>query len=323
VIPPAFKTIAVIGFGEAGGILGAELAKQGAAVRTYDILLGDRAGREPMRKKAAAAGVEAAASHAAAVRGADLVISAVTAASAVDVAKTVAPHLEKGQVYLDINSISPEAKRANARKVEAGGADYVEAAVMAAVPPKRLKVPMLLGGRRAAEISAALNAMGFDTTAAADTIGVASAIKMCRSVMIKGLEALTVECMMGARRYGAEKEVLASLHGTFPSMGWNADLPNYLIGRVAEHGRRRAAEMREVAATLTDGGIKPRMASSTAELHDWFVDALAACGETYGANGKFEWKRAVDALLKSAETDEPRSGSGPKPRVARTGNPGN
>ena len=324
----AFKTIAVMGFGEAGGILGAELAKQGAAVRTYDIMLGDRAGREPMRKKAAAAGVAAAVSHAAAVRGADLVISAVTAASAVDVAKTVAPHLAKGQVYLDINSISPEAKRANARKVEAAGADYVEAAVMAAVPPKRLKVPMLLGGPRAAEISAALNAMGFDTTAAADTIGVASAIKMCRSVMIKGLEALTVECMMGARRYGAENEVLASLHGTFPSMGWNADLPNYLISRIAEHGRRRAAEMREVAATLTDGGIKPRMASSTAELHDWFVDALAECAASYDKHVAFDWKRAVDALLqaqsstKSGLRKEPRSGSVPKPRVARMGNSG-
>ncbi|HEY7609663.1 MAG TPA: DUF1932 domain-containing protein [Alphaproteobacteria bacterium] len=298
----AFKTIAVIGFGEAGGILGAELTKQGAAVRTYDILLDDRAGRDPLLKKAAAARVEASASHAAAVRNADLVISAVTAASAVDVAKTVAPHLAKGQVYLDINSISPEAKRENARRVEASGADYVEAAVMAAVPPKRLKVPMLLGGRRATEVSAALNTMGFDTKAAAETIGVASAIKMCRSVMIKGLEALTVECLMGARRYGAEKQVLASLEGTFPGMGWGGDLPNYLISRVAEHGRRRAAEMREVAATLTDGGIAPRMASSTAELHDWFVDALAECGASFDANGAFDWKRAVDALLKSEST---------------------
>jgi len=172
--------------------------------------------------------------------------------------------------------------------------------VMAAVPPKRLKAPMILGGRRAKEVSAALNALGFDTEAVADTIGVASAIKMCRSVMIKGLEALTIECLMGARRYGAEKEVLASLAGTFPSMGWDKDLPNYLISRVAEHGRRRAAEMREVAATLTDGGIAPRMAAPTSEMHDWFVDALAAAGASSKVDGAFDWQKAVDALLEAA-----------------------
>jgi 3-hydroxyisobutyrate dehydrogenase-like beta-hydroxyacid dehydrogenase len=172
----AFKTIAIIGFGEAGGILGAELAELGGLVRTYDLLLDDPARREAMRSKAAAAKVEVAVSHAAAARGAELVISSVTAASAGAVAVTLAPHLAKGQLFLDINSVSPEVKRANARLVESAGADYVEAAVMAAVPPKRLKVPMILGGRRAREVAAALNAMGFDTEAVADTIGVASAI---------------------------------------------------------------------------------------------------------------------------------------------------
>jgi 3-hydroxyisobutyrate dehydrogenase-like beta-hydroxyacid dehydrogenase len=291
-----FRTIAIIGFGEAGGVLGAELARRGAGVRAYDILLDDAAGREAMRRKAQAAGV-AAASHAGAVRGADLVISAVTAASAMDVAEACAPHLAAGQVFLDINSISPEAKRAGAAAVEASGADYVEAAVMAAVPPKRLQVPMLLGGRRAREVAAALNALGFATEAVADTIGVASAIKMCRSVVIKGLEALTIECLLGARRYGAEEQVLASLAGTFPGMGWDRELPDYLVSRVAEHGRRRAAEMREVAATLADGGIAPRMASATAALHDWFVAALAAAGASYRANGDFDWREAADALL--------------------------
>jgi 3-hydroxyisobutyrate dehydrogenase-like beta-hydroxyacid dehydrogenase len=302
-----FKTIAVIGFGEAGGILGTELAKQGAAVRTYDILLDKAVARDAMRSKAVAAGVAPAPSHAAAVKGAALVISAVTAASAVDVASTFAPHAAKGQVFLDFNSISPEAKRANARAVEAGGADYVEAAVMAAVPPKRLKVPMLLGGARAKAVSAALNAMGFATEAVADRVGVASAIKMCRSVMIKGLEALTLECLMGARRYGAEKEVLASLAGTFPGMGWDKELPNYLISRIAEHGRRRAAEMREVAQTLVDGGIAPRIAAPTSELHDWFVEALAAAGASWKSDGAFDWREAVDALLKGASAEKSRS----------------
>ncbi|MCW5773642.1 MAG: NAD(P)-dependent oxidoreductase [Rhodospirillaceae bacterium] len=312
------KTVAIIGFGEAGGILGAELVRRGLEVRTYDILLDDPAKRAAMLNKAASAGVAAAESHAGAAKGADLVLSTVTAASSVAAAEAVAPHLVPGQVFLDLNSVSPEAKRKSARAVEASGADYVEAAVMAAVPPKRLAVPMLLGGRRAAEIAAVLAPLGCDVTPVADRVGVASAIKMCRSVMIKGLEALTIECLMGARRYGAEEEVLASLHGTFPSMGWTGDLPNYLVSRVAEHGRRRAAEMREVAATLDDGGLTPRMAPATAGLHDWFVEALAACGAAYGTNGGFDWKRAVDALLAEPPSGDAAAAaaSSPAPRRA-------
>jgi 3-hydroxyisobutyrate dehydrogenase-like beta-hydroxyacid dehydrogenase len=306
---PSLKTIAVIGFGEAGGILGAELARRGLAVAAYDILFDVPGRREALREKAAAAGVAAKPSQAAAVAGADLVLSTVTAASSVAAAEAAAAHLARGQIFLDLNSVSPEAKRRSARAVETAGADYVEAAVMAAVPPKRLAVPMLLGGRRAGDVAAALAPLGCDVTPVADTIGVASAIKMCRSVMIKGLEALTVECLLGARRYGAEEAVLASLHGTFPGMGWTEALPNYLVSRVAEHGRRRAAEMREVAATLADGGIEPRMASATAGLHDWFVDALAEHGASYRKNGSFDWRAAADALLGEAPSGEPRPAS--------------
>jgi 3-hydroxyisobutyrate dehydrogenase-like beta-hydroxyacid dehydrogenase len=297
----AFRSVGIIGFGEAGGILGADLARlRSLAVQTYDILLEDAAAGRALRAKADAAGVVAAESLAGAVAGANLVISAVTAASSLDAARAAAPHLGRGQLYLDINSVSPETKRRSQALIEAAGAAYVEAAVMAAMPPKRLAVPMLLGGARARELAAALNGLGFAATAVADAVGVASAIKMCRSVMIKGLEALTVECMLGARRYGAETEVLASLHETFPGMGWTGALPGALIGRVAEHGRRRAAEMREVAATLADGGIDARMAPATAGLHDWFVDALNARGLGFGGTEGFDWRRAVDALLDAA-----------------------
>ncbi len=102
-----------------------------------------------------------------------------------------------------------------------------------------------------------------NATAVSDKIGVASAVKMCRSVMIKGMEALAVECLFAARRYGAEEAVLASLDATYPQMGWRDKLPDYLVSRVAEHGRRRAAEMREVAESLRDVGIDPLMAEAT------------------------------------------------------------
>jgi len=297
---------AVIGFGEAGSILGEDLAATGRDVAMYDILLDAPVSRQPMLDKARRAQVRAARTFEDAVAGAQVVISAVTASSSADVAGKAAKSLRAGQVLLDINSVSPAKKLSNASLVEAAGADYVEAAVMAPVPPQRLRVPMLLGGKRASELAAELRNVGMNTTSLSEQIGVASAVKMCRSIVIKGLEALTVESMLAARRFGAEREVLESLNGTFPSMGWTGQLPDYLVSRAAEHGRRRAAEMREVARTLEDVGVEPTMALATAARQDWLIDAMTSKGLTYSSlNAPFSWRDLADSLPKDWLTKDP------------------
>jgi 3-hydroxyisobutyrate dehydrogenase-like beta-hydroxyacid dehydrogenase len=290
------RRIAMVGFGEAGSILGEELAAADREVVTYDILLDAPDSRGQMIEKARRADVRTADSFDAAVGDADLVISAVTAASSAAVAHSAGKVMHAGQIFLDINSCSPDTKRSNAAAVESSGAAYVEAAVMAPVPPQRLKVPMLLGGSRASDLAPVLRALGMNATFIATQIGVASAVKMCRSVVIKGLEALAVESMLAARRFGAEKEVLASLQGTFPQMGWQDKLPDYLISRVAEHGRRRAAEMREVAHTLEGVGIEPTMALATAARQDALIDEMAAHGVSYSQGEPFSWRWLADAL---------------------------
>ncbi|MCQ4313921.1 DUF1932 domain-containing protein [Pseudomonas stutzeri] len=294
--------IALIGFGEAGGILASDLAAQGVAVQVYDRLLDDPTQRPALETKAANAGVLLCNSAAEAIAGVALVISAVTAGGALDVAKTAARTLQPGQLFMDINSVAPATKQAAAETIDAVGGRYVDAAVMAPVPPKRLQTPILLGGRDAAELSAALNACGFATRVVADEIGVASAIKMCRSVMIKGLEALTTECLRTAQHYGAETEVLASLHKSFPSMGWDAELPHYLISRVAEHGRRRAEEMEEVAETVRAAGIEPQMSQAIVQTQRGLVDAIAARGLRYVDLEPFDWQH-LDALLRAGPSD--------------------
>ena len=290
------RRIAIIGFGEAGSILGADLAAGGCDVATYDILFDVPASREGMRARAAGVNVRAADTLADAVTGAQLVISAVTAASSGDVAALAAKSMRSGQIFLDINSVSPAKKQSSCTTLEVCGADYVEAAVMAPVPPQRLRVPMLLGGRRAMDVASALNPLGMSTKAIATAIGVASAVKMCRSVVIKGIEALALESMRAARQFGAEEQVLASLNQTYPGIGWDRDLPDYLISRVAEHGRRRAAEMREVARTLEDAGIAPTMAAAIAECEDQLIDAMDAKGIGYSQDQKFSWRALVDLL---------------------------
>lgn len=288
--------IALIGFGEAGGILGADLAAQGCAVAAYDRLVKTSTSRDALAAKADQARVRLALSAADAVDGADWVISAVTAGAALEVAAEAAPLLRAGQVFIDINSVAPNTKRSARELIEADGADYIDAAVMAPVPPKRLKTPILLGGGQAAELIPRLTTLGMNVRAVSDQIGVASAIKMCRSIMIKGLEALTAESMATARRYGAEAEVLRSLHQSFPEMGWDGGQPHYLISRIAEHGRRRAEEMEEVAKTVADVGVTPYMSQATVQAQRGLVDAMAALGLSYAELEPFDWTYLADTL---------------------------
>jgi 3-hydroxyisobutyrate dehydrogenase-like beta-hydroxyacid dehydrogenase len=302
----AIRQISLLGFGEVGGIFGRDFAAAGLGVSTFDILLNAEPSRSAMLAKARAANVRACDTLEEAVRGADLVISAVTASSAAGVAISVAPFLRAGQMYLDINSVSPDTKLSIARTFSESPATFVEAAVMAPVSPQRLKVPMLLGGADAAIAAERLLAIGMNVKPISERIGVASAIKMCRSIIIKGLEAITVESMFAARRYGAEKQVLESLAATYPGMGWDGALPDYLISRVAEHGKRRAAEMREAAQAVADAGLEPLTALATAQCQDWLAQVIAEFSLSVPKDEKFVWQELADAIAKAmSETEEP------------------
>ena len=299
--PKPITRIAIIGFGEAGGVFGTDFAAKGLEVGITDILLRETASREAMLEKARNAKVSAHVAPRDAIVGADLVISAVTCSASTDAAREAAEFLAPGQIYVDMNSVSPHKKRGIARVIESSDAKFVEAAVMAPVLPQRLKVLTLLGGTHAPEAAERLSSIGMNAKPVSDRIGVASAIKMCRSIVVKGLEALAVECLFAARRYGAEQEVLASLASTYPEMGWRNDLPDYLVSRVAQHGRRRAAEMREVAETLKDVQLEPYMALAAAERQDWLAEEMSQANLPY-QHKSFSWTTLADGLQANRES---------------------
>jgi 3-hydroxyisobutyrate dehydrogenase-like beta-hydroxyacid dehydrogenase len=292
-------TLALIGYGEVGRILAEDLRAAGVSVAAFDIQLHGEAG-EPMREHALLHGVVLADSHMDAVRGTGLVISAVTASQAVPVAVACAPGLRQGAFFLDFNSASPGAKIRAAEAVNAAGARYVEGAVMTSIPPYRIKVPLLLGGPDAAALEPQLAALGFAPRVASARLGVASATKMCRSVMIKGLEAMVIESFTTARHYGVEDAVIASLHETFPGIDFEKQAA-YFFQRVIEHGRRRSEEVREVAETVREAGLSPWSAEGTAERQAWVAD-LADAG-VFGARGSpgfarsADWRTEADRIL--------------------------
>ena len=290
--------VAIVGFGEAGGIFAHDFAKRGMDVSVFDILFNSNRHRQRMLRKARASGVTAADNLKHCLHKAELVISAVTASSALDVAKEAGPILDDSQFFLDINSVSPETKRKAASHVHPKRARFVEAAVMAAVPKQRLKVPMLLGGPHALEAAERLQKIGMNVTPLNDQLGVASAVKMCRSVIIKGLEALVIESLFAARMYGAEDEVLESLAASYPAMGWEDHLPDYLISRVAAHGHRRAVEMREVARTLQHAGIEPTMTLAAAQRQEQLVCAMAKRKIAFDPAKPFSWRSLTDTVVR-------------------------
>ena len=295
--------IGLIGYGEVGKTFALGL-KDKPGVRTvgaWDLKFIDPARRAGEQAHAGGAGVAAHPSMEALCQASTLVISAVTASNTLRVAEEAAPHLRPGTLYLDLNSASPGTKQRCAALVDAAGAHYVEAGVMTSVPPYGIRVPMLLGGERAAALAEALAAWGLDTRAVSERLGVASAIKMSRSVMIKGLEALVIESYATARAYGVEAHVLPTLQETFPSIDWSRQ-GAYFFSRVVQDGQRRAEEMREAANTVREAGFAPTMAAAIAEKQQWVADQAKA-GVFDGLDKNADWQAYADRLLAKRDKD--------------------
>ena len=287
--------IGVVGFGEVGRILCAALQPQGLAwLGAWDLLFADAAQGPPLAATARASGVQPCASLVQLLEHADIVISAVTAANAHDVASASAATIRRGSYFFDLNSASPEAKVRCAALIDAKGAHYVEAGVMTSVPPYGIAVPMVVGGKHAGALAAKLAPLGFSMEIVAEKIGVASAIKMCRSIIIKGMEAIVIESYTAARHHGVETRVLDSLRETYPGFDWEKQ-GAYFFSRVAKHGRRRAEEMREAAHTVEDCGFEPFMAAATSDKQA-YVAALAKSGLFSNVAGD-DWRDYADRII--------------------------
>lgn len=259
----------MLGFGEAArafvsGWRASDAIGATAPISTYDIKHEDQSQRAELLDACRSLGVDCAGNLRQALAGRAAVFSLVTADRALEAAQGAAAAIERDCFYLDCNSCSPSTKNAAAELINSAGGRYVDIAVMAPVHPRRHRTPMLISGSDGMHAHALLGELDMSAEVAGDAIGQASAIKMLRSVMVKGLEALTAECMLAARRAGVEQAVLASLQASDPGFDWAARSA-YNLERMMVHGARRAAEMDEVAATLRDLGLPDRMASATAQ----------------------------------------------------------
>ena len=265
-------SVGFIGFGEAGSTIAGGLAEAGAdRIFAFDIAADDSELGPRIQQRVSSTGTTLVESPAALARASEILLSTVTSSSALEAATAIVPFLESRHLYADLNSVSPACKQTIDRAIRATGARFVEVAVMAPVLPYGHRVPMLIGGPAATQFLERMAPFGMRCQVLSAEVGTAAAVKMCRSIVVKGLEALMCECMLGASRYEAAAHVFASLNESFPGIDWQK-LADYMIGRVVVHGERRAREMEEVAETLRAIGVEPIMAEATARRQDWSAE---------------------------------------------------
>jgi 3-hydroxyisobutyrate dehydrogenase len=287
-------TIGFIGFGEAGFTIGNGLRSAGLEqLLAYDIAA-DTPDRGPLiRQRAATAGATLTPASEELVRSADVILSTVTCSAALDAARQTAPWLGTRHVYADLNSVSPAVKRDIAAVIDGAGASFVEAAVMAPVLPYGQRVPMLVGGPAAQHFLELMEPFGMQLERLDGPLGKAAAVKMCRSIVVKGIEALLAECVLAAAPYEADEKVFASLQETWPGIDWKT-LADYTTGRLVVHGERRAREMEEVAETLRAIDVDPIMAEATARRQDW--SARLDLKSHFPAAGPKSYREVVELL---------------------------
>jgi 3-hydroxyisobutyrate dehydrogenase-like beta-hydroxyacid dehydrogenase len=283
--------IGFVGFGEAAYHIAKGLRQPGiASIAAFDINVTGKIQQHAKETETRLVG-----SNRELAESCDIMMSAVTANQAASAAEQNAPYLTAAHIYADLNSVSPGLKQSIARIIEASGALFAEIAMMAPVPPYGHKVPMLAGGAGAPEFVEKLAPLGISAEIVSREVGTAAATKMFRSIIVKGMEALITECVLGATRYNADERVFASLAETFPGIDWK-QLADYMVGRVVVHGERRAREMEEVAATLREIDIEPIMAEAIVRRMDW--SAELGLKQMFRGEAPKSYRQVVDAATK-------------------------
>lgn len=258
--------IAFIGFGEAAQSIAKDLVKQSEVeeILVYDLRFGDKQASADLLAKAESMNVIPILDLST-LSDMDFVLSLVVGSATQAVAKSVSAHLSDSAIFIDLNSVGPVTKALAAAEIRNGKGTFVEGAVMARVPPYGAKVPIYVAGSVAEETASKLNALGMNFEAVGTKPGQASALKMIRSVMVKGVEALLIEALSAAEKAGVTEKILDSVGETFPGIDWR-ETSDYYLSRTFEHGARRVTEMTEAANTIEELGFKPHMSRAACKV---------------------------------------------------------
>jgi 3-hydroxyisobutyrate dehydrogenase len=281
------RVIALLGFGEAGSNIAKGLCAEGAwrgtakpgdnaprRIIAIDTALDQDSRGTTLGKVARGLDIEISGAYTDALKEADLVICAVQGEHALSAATSAAPLLKKGAHFLDLCTVTGKMSDEDRAQIETGGGRYIDIAVMGGFFKSGLKAPMLVAGDGAEPVVEWMNANGFVTSYLGPKPGSASSVKMLRSVLMKGIEALAVESFVAAERQGILKEVMGCL-GDVDTVTFAGQLAMLAQTHIV-HAERRWEEMELVAQTLRETGVEPLMTTAIVKSHRRTVDAHIA-----------------------------------------------
>lgn len=261
-----------IGFGEAAYHICKGLRLEGIPrIHAFDILADDPSKGGQIRDRANSAGVHLTSTLRELAETSNVVICATSAKFALQIAKEIAPYLHQDHLYADLNAASPKVKQEISSLISQTGGSPVDGAVMDAVPPHGHKVPIFVSGAGAVPFHAFLQPFGMNITVINDQAGSASAIKMVRSIFMKGFTSLLLETLSAAHKSGIEREIIDSISRTFAKQPIE-ELMNLLLTRTAVHAERRVAEMTDVIETLRESNLDYSMSKATRDTLQQVVD---------------------------------------------------
>ena len=281
-----------IGFGEVGFELARGLKQAGLSdIFAFDPMADDSRYSPLVHGRAAEAGVELLSSPVEVVHATEVIIAAIPGSKALAAALALAPLLKRGQLYADVSTSTATSKRRMAEAIEGNGALFVDGALMGGLSMQHHKVPTLLSGSGSDTFIRCLSPYGMSLTKVSDTAGDAIAIKLIRSIAMKGLAALAVETLAAATKLGVETEVLRSIEDTLSAASFK-DTLDWLITASAVHAERQAHEMSDVMLMMQEIGVEPMMTQGTARRLEW----LAAKGykEKFQCKKPHEWQEVAD-----------------------------
>jgi 3-hydroxyisobutyrate dehydrogenase-like beta-hydroxyacid dehydrogenase len=255
------QKIGFIGFGEVARTLSQRMKETGGEIMAYD-KFADR-----VKEKAEELRIPLIEKMAGLVDSCTLILSTLWPDAALESAKEAAPLLSTGQIYCDLNSISPERTEEIQQVISPTGADFVKIGIMAGIPDRGFAVPLIAGGAKAKEVEEILSSLGLTIRAISLDPKHPAAMKILRSICLKGLVAVTYEMLRGAEKYGVSDQILESASEVMSKAPFKDILSNW-IASTAIHARRRAKEMEEAIETLEKAGIDPVMSTGTKKIFE-------------------------------------------------------
>ncbi len=295
----ATRTIRVglIGFGEVGSSLGLGLNSQGVEVVAYDKGYQTSPFGELIQKRSREAGVPLVGSVAELVKGGDLILAMVPGSVALEAARAAATAgLKSGQMYVDVGTATPPIKEEMAALVEGAGAAFVDVAIMGSPLQDRHRVATLASGKEAPRYVEMVTPFGMKVSVVGERPGRAAAIKMFRSIFMKGIEALVIETLIACKTWDVADAVMDSVTKSLDKQPFYPDYTDFLVTTDAIHAERRAHEMDMVIETMEAVGIEPKMTRATAAMIHW--TAGLGLKEHFGGEVPPNWQMVVDEIFR-------------------------